>query len=92
METDEVELPDGTRVVCGITRRESLNEDKLLIKLKEYAPDTESIKTKEYVDMDVLESEIYHDKLSPEALAAMDSCRTVKETSTLTIKKAKKGT
>ena len=88
---DGIELDDGSKVCLGITKRESLDEDKLLVQLKKYAPDTDCIKTKEYIDMDILENEIYHEKLSPEALAAMDSCRNVKEIPTLTIKKAKKG-
>lgn len=88
---NEVELDDGAKVCYSITKRESLDEDKLLVQLKKYAPNTQCIKTKEYIDMDILESEIYHDKLSSEALAAMDTCRNVKEIPTLTIKKAKKG-
>ena len=88
---DGIELDDGSKVCLGITKRESLDEDKLLVQLKKYAPDTDCIKTKEYIDMDILENEIYHEKLSSEALAAMDSCRNVKEIPTLTIKKAKKG-
>ena len=89
--TDEVELPDGTRVVCSITKRESLNEEKAIAQLKMYAPDTNAIQTKEYIDMDILEGEIYRGILSDEALKAMDTCRNVKEIPTLTIRKAKKG-
>lgn len=88
---DEVELDDGTRVVYSVTQKTSLDEEKLLIQLKKYAPDTKCIKTKEYIDMDILENEIYHEKLSAEALSAMDSCRNVKEVPTLNIRKAKKG-
>lgn len=87
---DGIELDDGSKVCLGITKRESLDEEKLLVQLKKYAPETDCIKTKEYIDMDILENEIYHEKLSPEALAAMDGCRNVKEIPTLTIKKAKK--
>lgn len=88
---DEVELEDGSKVCYGITHKESLDEDKLLLQLKKFAPNTQCIKTKEYVDMDILESEIYHEKLSAEAMGALDTCRNVKEIPTLTIKKAKKG-
>lgn len=88
---DDIELDDGSKVCLGITKRESLDEDKLLLQLKKFAPDTQCIKTKEYIDMDILESEIYHEKLSAEAMGALDTCRNVKEISTLTIKKAKKG-
>lgn len=87
---DEVELEDGSKVCYGITHKESLDEDKLLLQLKKFAPDTQCIKTKEYIDMDILESEIYHEKLSAEAMSALDTCRNVKEIPTLTIKKAKK--
>ena len=88
---DGIELDDGSKVCLGITKRESLDEDKLLVQLKKYAPDTDCIKTKEYIDMDVLESEIYHERLSAEAMAAMDTCRNEKLVPTITIKKAKKG-
>ena len=88
---DEVELEDGSKVCYGITKKESLNEDLLIKKLKEFAPDTQCIKTKEYVDMDILESEIYKGDLSDTAMGALDECRNVKEIPTLTIKKAKKG-
>ena len=90
LKQDEVKLDDGTTVVCDIRKRETLDEDKLLEKLHKYAPDTECIKTKEYIDMDILESEIYHSKLSDEALTAMDECRNVKEIPTLLIRKPKK--
>ena len=88
---DGIELDDGSKVCLGITKRESLDEDKLLGVLKKYAPNTQCIKTKEYIDMDILENEIYHDKLPDVAVSAMDACRNVKEIPTLTIKKAKKG-
>ena len=91
LKMEDVELDDGAKVHYGVTVKESLDEEKLLTQLKKYAPDTQCIKTKEYIDMDVLESEIYHEKLSAEAMAAMDTCRNEKLVPTLTIKKAKKG-
>ncbi len=91
LKMEDVELDDGSKVHYGVTKKESLDEEKLLVQLKKYAPDTKCIKTKEYIDMDILESEIYHEQLPDEAMAAMDSCRNVKEVPTLTIKKAKKG-
>lgn len=89
--TDEVKTDSGATVCYSITKRESLDEEKLIAQLHKYAPNTTCIKTKEYIDMDALENEIYHDKLSDEAMQALDSCRIVKEIPTLTIKKAKKG-
>lgn len=91
LEVSEVELADGSRVVCGITKRESLDEEKAIKQLKKFAPDTDCIKTKEYIDMDILEGEIYRGNLSDEAIQALDTCRKVKEIPTLTIKKPKKG-
>lgn len=88
---EEIELEDGAKVVYSVTQQETLNEDLLIKQLKQFAPDTQCIKTKEYVDMDILESEIYKGDLSDEALQAMDKCRGVKEIPKLTIKKAKKG-
>lgn len=81
----------GYTVTRGVQHRESLDEEKLIKKLKKFAPDTECIKTKEYIDMDVLENEIYHGLLSDDAMLSMDECRNVKEVVTLTIKKDKKG-
>lgn len=82
----------GDKSICyTVQKRESLDEDKLLAQLKHFAPSTECIKTKEYIDMDILEQEIYHGRLSQDALVAMDSCREVKEIQKLDIRKAKKG-
>lgn len=88
---DAITLDNGVTVCYGITHKESLDEEKLISVLKVNAPDTECIKTKEYIDTDVLENEIYHEKFSDETMKAMDDCRIVKEIPTLTIKKAKKG-
>ena len=88
---DSVPLPDGSSVKYSMTTKETLDEEKLIKQLKHFAPDTECIKKKEYIDMDVLESEIYHGLLSDDALIAMDSCRNVKEIPKLTIEKPKKG-
>ena len=91
LNADEVQLDDGARVVYSVTKKETLNEERLLKILKEVAPETNCIKTKEYVDMDILESEVYRGQLSADAMLALDQCRVVKEIPTLTIRKAKKG-
>ena len=88
---NEVETESGAIVRYGVTRKESMDEDMLLIKLKQFVPDTPCIKTKEYVDMDILEGEIYHGLIPKDALMAMDKCKSFKLTPTLTISKAKKG-
>ena len=90
LKMDNVLLPDGSSVKYSVSTKESLDEEKLIRQLKHFAPDTECIKTKEYVDMDVLENEIYHGKLSDDAMIALDACREVKEIPKLTIEKPKK--
>lgn len=87
---------NGYKATKSIQVRESMNEDKLLDVLKDlddnYAIDcygTNLIKTKEYVDMDVLESLIYKGKLSNEVLMEIDKCRESKEVVTLRISKVK---
>lgn len=90
LETDCVELEDGSKVVYSVSTSNDFNEEKLLTVLHKFAPDTQCIKTKEYIDTDILESELYHERFSNETLEKMDECRVVKEIPKLTIKKAKK--
>ena len=90
LETDCVELEDGSKVVYSVSTSNDFNEEKLLSVLHKFAPDTQCIKTKEYIDTDILESELYHERFSNETLEKMDECRVVKEIPKLTIKKAKK--
>lgn len=66
---------DEYNVKCTAIQSSKLNEDKLLTKLKEIGF-TECIKTKEYVDTEMLESAVYAGKLDAKILA---DC---KETST----------
>lgn len=80
----------GYVVTLGKQDRSSIDEEKLIKKLKQFAPDTECIKKKEYIDMDVLENEIYHGQLSDDAMVAMDECRIPKIVMTLSVKKEKK--
>lgn len=87
----DVELDDGSKVHYSVTKKVSLDEEKLIEYLHKYAPDTQCIKTKEYIDMDTLESEIYHEQLPTEMVSAMEKCTRVKEVPTITIKKGKKG-
>lgn len=64
-----------------IQNRQSLNEDKLLELIKEIdRPDL--IKTKEYVDTDLLEKAIYNGEIDASDL---DSCMTTKEVVTLKV-------
>lgn len=81
---------DDYKVHCSVSQRESFNEEKAIQRLKKLAPNTKCIKLKEYIDTDVLESEIYHEELSEEALSALNDCKDIKEVVTLTVKEVKK--
>ena len=89
LKLDFVRVGKDKEIRYSIQTRESLDEERLIKLLKELAPDTNCIKTKEYIDMDVLENEIYHGELSDDALCAMDSCRKIKSIPRLDIKKVK---
>ena len=86
----------GWRVTCVTSTRETLNEEQLLQILKrdwenrygESVP-CPYIKTREYIDMDVLESVLYANEMPQSTLLEMDSCRNVTEVITLRCSRAK---
>ena len=65
-----------------------MNEEKLLTLLKEKGYET-VIRTKEYVDMDLLEDALYHDRIDKDTVVEMDKCRESKEIVQLRISKKK---
>lgn len=71
-------------------KRETMDEDMLLDVLRESGYADIVIRTKEYVDMDLLEDAIYHEKIDTETLLKMQNCKQVKEVQTLKITKRKK--
>jgi hypothetical protein len=82
----------GYKATKSVQHRESMNEDKLLDVLKNVYPDALSvgiIKTREYVDMDALESAVYKGLISNDILMEIDKCREIKEVVTLRISKVK---
>lgn len=98
----EQKLPEHTAggfvAKCTTSERESINEAKLLEILKEDwvtrngSMQCPYIKTKEYVDMDALEAAMYNSTIPEETVLKMDTCREVKEVTTLrvTVVKQKK--
>ena len=86
---------DDWKAVYSVQRRESMNEDKLLDVLKKNwtahngSMQCPYIKTKEYIDFDILEDAIYRNELSNEVLMEMDTCKEVKEVETLKVSKVK---
>lgn len=80
----------GWKATKTISTRETMNEDKLLDVAKKnsyYLSDI--IKTKEYIDMDKLESLLYKGNISKDVLLEIDKCRESKEVVTLRISKVK---
>lgn len=87
---------DRTEVDCGnvvvrltVQNRDTFDEEKLIKQLKHFSPETNCIKTKEYIDMEVLEDEIYRGLLSDDTMCALDACKIHKPVETLTISKVK---
>lgn len=79
---------DGIVAKYIIQNKESMNEEKLLTLLKEKGYET-VIRTKEYVDMDLLEDALYHDRIDKNTVVEMDKCRESKEIVQLRISKKK---
>lgn len=76
---------DNYSVSCSITVKSNFIDEMLIEKLKELKAGY-LIKTKEYVDTELLETAIYNGKINPEDI--MD-CQTTTETLRLTVKEKK---
>lgn len=90
MQSENLDLytSKGFKATKFISKRESFNESKLLNALRDVDIDG-LIKTKEYVDMDVLENALYRGQLSEDIILTLDKCKEVKEVVTLKITKIK---
>lgn len=88
-ELPEFSSEDGTRVTCSVSCRENFDEEALLAKIKslKLPKECKVIRRKEYVDMEALESAIYHGLIPAAELA---SCQTRTEIVTLRIAGGKK--
>ena len=78
----------GYKATYSVSTRESMNEDKLLEIAHIYGI-TEIVKTKEYIDFDILEDAIYKGRISEDILMEMNKAREVKEVVTLRVTKIK---
>lgn len=89
--TDDTYEAGGYKATKSVQIRESLNEDRLLAIASQHRVfrDIGIIKTKEYVDMEALESAIYKGMLDKETLMEIDKCRESKEVVTLRVTKIK---
>ena len=82
----------GWKATKSIQVRETMNEDKLLEVMKQHYAIHQKfgiIKTKEYIDMDALESAIYKGQIDKYTLLEIDKCRESKEVVTLRISRIK---
>jgi hypothetical protein len=79
----------GYTVKRTVSNRESLNEAKLMEVLRKHKIEG-IIKTKEYVDLDELETYLYHNEPTDEFATDLANCKTVTEVIQLRISKAKK--
>ncbi len=80
---------NGWQAKITTKKSESFNEDKLLAIAKERNLDI--IRTKEYVDTDIMEELIYNGVITKEDLLEIAKAKEVKETIELRVKKVKKG-
>lgn len=72
-----------------LQRRETMDESKVIAILQKRGFDGKIVKLKPYVDMDALESAIYHDELPKEVQDELSACVIVKEIPTLKVTKNK---
>ena len=92
MGIDKVQVPSYT-LTRSVSQRTTVDEDMLLTVVKGWhVNDTEGlIKTKEYVDTDVLEDLTYKGIVTPTELKGLEACRKVTEVVTLRPSKRKGG-
>ena len=83
----------GYKVLVSRVTHESLNEAKLLNAIRtHYNGDTPLIKTREYIDMDLLEQMLYRGEIDAELMAMLEDCKERKpDTFTLRVTKPKEG-
>lgn len=84
------ETVDGYVAKITKSNRESFNEEKLL-EIAHNEGISEIVKTKEYIDYDILEDAIYNGKISEDILLKIATAKEVKEIITLKVSKVKKG-
>lgn len=84
----DAESYGGFKVTRSVSKRESFNEEKALNILKNHGL-LNAIKTREYIDMDALENEIYQGSISNDVLLELDECRSETEVVTLKCTKTK---
>lgn len=90
-QNDTEEVVGGYKVTCNKSERISIDENMVLDTLLKYEykiPDG-IIKTKQYVDMDVLENALYNESIDDDILTELAKARRVTEVVTLKCSKVK---
>jgi hypothetical protein len=90
MDISECEDAEGNNV-AKVTeqKKETFIEERLIQFLKDNGYTKDIVKTKEYVDMDALESAIYHGIIPESVVKEMADCKEVKITKVLRVSKKK---
>ena len=90
LDISECEDAEGNNV-AKVTeqKKETFIEERLIQFLKDNGYAKDIVKTKEYVDMDALESAIYHERIPASVVAEMADCKETKITKVLRISKKK---
>lgn len=92
LDLDKIDAGDYV-ATCTVSNRETMNESHLLDIIERSELNVDGlIKTKEYVDFDVLERAIYNNQIPQDILLEMDKAREVKEVVTLRVTKKKRKT
>ena len=71
-----------------VAKKETFDEEKLIELFHSKGLD-DFIKTKEYVDLDLVEDALYHNNISVDTILEMEKCKIVKETVQLRVSKKK---
>lgn len=90
LDISECEDAEGNNV-AKVTeqKKETFIEERLIQFLKDNGYAKDIVKTKEYVDMDALESAIYHEVIPESVVKEMADCKETKITKVLRISKKK---
>ena len=90
LDLDKIDVGDYV-ATCTVSNRETMNESHLLDIIERSTLNIDGlVKTKAYVDFDVLERAIYNNQVPQDVLLEMDKAREVKEVVTLRVTKKKR--
>lgn len=90
LSVDKMEVDDW-QLTYAVQDRSTFDEDKLLDIIREDEMLAKLlVRTKEYVDTQALEDEIYKNNISKEVLLKIQACKVPKFVETLTVKEKKK--